>query len=431
MAWVIVVMTMNRFLAALVAAAVVGGGFAWAGPAPDSKRLAQGKDFVADEQWARAIVEFRAAANDPAEKNRAEALFWLAHSEHQAGDDASALEAITRLEHEYPSSPWVRLAHSVSVEIAERMRRDDVLWAIAAPPPPTPSAPAPGAAPAPRPATIATRPPTPAAAPMPPSPPTVTPAVPGVATPRTAPVAVPLPAALSAPAPAPFATPAASMWWVGTMPATTDQVVRIEALAGLLDEHSDRVIPLLKDIALDPNSPDEARHAVFVLAHSDRPEAHSTVLEVARGGAEPVRIAAIRELGHLQDVNVAGELMRVYQANATLRIRRQVVATFGERADNASLLRIVQSEADPALRNTAIMTLGRIPMARDQLRLLYVQTPANSREAVLSALFTAKDDDELIRIASTEKNPMFRERARYQLRLLATPKAVKYLTDNP
>jgi hypothetical protein len=77
------------------------------------------------------------------------------------------------------------------------------------------------------------------------------------------------------------------------------------------------------------------------------------------------------------------------------------------------------------------MTLGRLPTARDQLRLLYGQTPDDSRAAVISALFAAKDDDELIRIASTEKNPMFRERARLQLRLLATPKAVKYLTDNP
>jgi hypothetical protein len=424
---------MNRFLAAVVAAAVVGGGIAWAGPAPDSKRLAQGKDFVADEQWTRAIAEFKAAADDPAEKNRAEALFWLAHSEHQAGDDASAIQAIARLEREYPSSPWVRLAHSVRVEIAQRMRRDDVLWAIAAPaPPPPPVAPAaPGAAPAPRPAAPATRPPTPAAAPMPPLPPTVMPAMPSLATPRTAPAAMPIPAAPSTPTPAPFATQPASAWWVGTMPGTSDQVVRIEALAGLIDGHSDRVIPLLKDIALDPNSPDEARYALFVLAHSDRPEAHSTVLEVARAGAEPARLAAIRELGHLEDVNVAGELLRVYQANATPRIRRQVVATFGERADNASLVRIVQSEGDPAVRNTAIMTLGRIPTARDQLRLLYTQTPANSREAVISALFTAKDDDELIRIASTERNPMFRARARAQLLMLGTPKALKYLTDNP
>ena len=51
--------------------------------------------------------------------------------------------------------------------------------------------------------------------------------------------------------------------------------------------------------------------------------------------------------------------------------------------------------------------------------------------AVLSALFTSKDEDELIRIAKTEKEPLLRQRARMQLRLLATPKALKFLEENP
>ena len=117
-----------RTVLAIVTVACLSGGIAAAGPAPDSKRLAQGKDYIADEQWTRAIAELKAAADDLREKNRDEALFWLAHSEHQAGDDAAALQTIGRLEREFPSSPWVRLAHSVRVEIAHRMRRDDVLW---------------------------------------------------------------------------------------------------------------------------------------------------------------------------------------------------------------------------------------------------------------------------------------------------------------
>ncbi len=417
-------MKMRMVVASVLAAAVLGGGLAAASPAPDSKRLAQGKDYVADEQWSRAIAEFTAAATDPTEKNRDEALFWLAHSQHQAGDDAAALQTIVRLEREYPASRWVRLAHSIRVEIAQRLRRDDVLWVIAAPspPPPAPEARSPAVAPMPQKPT--------APAPAPPTPRAATVAV----GPTIAPVAAPLPPPPPAPptAPSPFGgVPPAAAWWVGTTPEPTDQVVRIEALAGLMDAHSERVIPLLKDIALDPHRPDEARRAVFVLARSDRPEAHHTVLEVAIAGADPVRIAAIRELGRFQDVNVSSELMRVYDARPAPRVRRQVVTSLGERNDNVSLVRIVKAEQDSGVRNTAIMTLGRIPTARDQLRLLYNQAPADSREAVISALFTARDDDELIRIASTEKNAMFRQWARQQLQLLATPRAIKYLTDNP
>ena len=235
--------------------------------------------------------------------------------------------------------------------------------------------------------------------------------------------------AAAAPAFAVLPAAAAEAWWVGAMPEPADQVVRIEALAGLMDAHSDRVIPLLKEIALDRNSPDEGRRAVVILAHSPRPEAHSIVLEVARGGAEPVQLAAIRELGRLQDANVSNTLLQVYAASGAPRVRRQVVTSLGERADVTNLLRIARTEQDTGVRNAAIQILGPIGAAREQLRTLYGLTPMESREAVMNALFTAKDDDELIRIASSEQNPILRQRARQLLRLLATPRPSN-LTDN-
>ena len=50
---------------------------------------------------------------------------------------------------------------------------------------------------------------------------------------------------------------------------------------------------------------------------------------------------------------------------------------------------------------------------------------------VLSALLSSKDEDELIRIARTEKDPLLRGRARMHLRMLGTPKALKFLDENP
>jgi len=108
-----------------------------------------------------------------------------------------------------------------------------------------------------------------------------------------------------------------------------------------------------------------------------------------------------------------------------------VVSSLGERSDNTSLLQIAKVESDPVVRNVAIVTLGRLPDARPQLRLLYGQAPQESRMSVLAALLSSKDEDELIRIATIEKEPMLRAKARMQLRLLATPKALKFLQENP
>jgi HEAT repeat protein len=190
----------------------------------------------------------------------------------------------------------------------------------------------------------------------------------------------------------------------GLLPADAsafDADLQIEALVGLLDAHSDRVIPLLRDIALDDKNPAEARRAVFALAQSNKPEARNTVVEAAKHGPSPVRIAAIRELGRFE-----GPMYTM------------------------TLVGIARLEADPTVRDTAIVTLGRTG-ARFQLRTLYTQLPSASRYSVLTALFNAKDDDELIRIASTESDQRLRTRARQQLRLLATPKAVKFLAENP
>ncbi len=113
---------------------------------PDSKRLARAKDLIADEQWSLAVDVLAEAARDPKEPNKDEVLFWLAHSENQVRDTAAALETIGRLEREFHASRWVKPAQSLRIEIAQRLRRSDVLWYTATLPPPAPAPPAPPAA---------------------------------------------------------------------------------------------------------------------------------------------------------------------------------------------------------------------------------------------------------------------------------------------
>ena len=425
-------------------------GLAAAAPAPDSKHVSRAKEYIDDEQWSRAIVELQAAVADPKEANRGEALFWLAYSQHQAGDEAAALQSIATLERTAPSSRWVRLGWSLRIEIAQALRRDDVLLVMGSvppPPPPVPATPpvhpvaagragmpprpaAPGfgapvpAAPAPPPTQPVPPGTTPAAAPpapVPAAPPQmvyVRPAARGRGTAASAPVAIPVP-------------PNADIWLPSSPWSTFDMTLRVQALSSLVDTHAEKAIPLLREIALDPNNPDEARQAVIVLGQSKRPDAQRTVVDAARQGAEPVRLAAVSQLGRFEGPMVASELMQVYTTSTGLpRLRRQVVTSLGERADNAALMHIVTSESEATVRDYAIFMLGRTG-ARDELRTLYVQAPRVSRPAVLNALLKVKDDDELIRIARTEQDGLLRMRARSQLRVLGTPKALKFLEENP
>ena len=389
-----------------------------------SPRLERAKDYIADEQWERAIEQLKAAAADARERHKDEALFWLAHSQHQARDLAAAVETIARLEKQHPASRWVKPARSLRVEIAQKLRRDDVLWWTAAPPaPPAPSAlPAPaGVAP---PAVTAPAPPS-RRSPKPPTPPRPSAAPPAGAPPPAPPSASPSPA----PDPrvftwqgrGPTVAPRPSTVWIPSTSWDPDTNLRIQALGSLIQTDAARVIPILKEIALESPDANEASRAVFVLAQSGRPEAQSTVIEVAKTGSELVQIAAVRELGRFGGPKAAEELLTVYSIGNP-RVKYQVVHSLGERSATTALLRIAETEKDRKLQETAVVRLGQAG-AREQLVRLYSRARADLKRPIIVGLFNARAEDELIRIATQEKDPAIRAEALMRLRLLGTDKA--------
>ena len=387
----------DRIGTLVVAALIVAGSVSAAGIEPaESARMVRAKDLIADERWDAAIKELAVAVADPKEQNKAEALFWLAHSQNRAGDLAEAVETVQRLQRDYPKSPWTGPSSSLMIELAQKLGRRDVLWWAASPPPP----------PTPPPATA----PTPVARPR--SPRTPPPPPPGDVVPQPAPLAAP-------PPPAPPVPPA--MWFSQTSYPGTD--LRIQALARLIPTDAAKVIPILRNIAFHDDA-GSAKGAVFVLAQSRVPEAQNCVVDVAKSGPEPVRIVAVRELGRFGGSDVSRELLDVY-STANWPVKKQVVLSLGERSDIAALLRIAQSESDDQLLETVIVTLGKAG-GGPQLRVLSPKS-AVARRAVVRGLFNARDEEGLIRIAQQEKDAALRNEALSRLRQLGTPKAKAYL----
>jgi hypothetical protein len=405
-------MTRSRILgvgAAVMMAAVLAPQIVQARLA-ESKRMERAKDLIADEQWVRAIDELKAAAADPKETNKDEALFWLAHSLNQAHDSVAAVETISRLEREYPKSPYVKFARSLRIEIAQRLQRNDVLWYNATPPPPPPP---PGAA-------IPPAPPTPTRVPAAPPAPAVAP--PDIATPRP-----PLPPKPAAPPKAVPPTPMPPQAWV-PKDYFPDMDLRIQALASLMRTDAPKVIPILRSIALDNSDSGEGRRAVLVLAQSSRPEARATVVDVAKSGPEPVRVYAVKELGRVGGPTIVNDLLQVYET-ASEPVKYQVVTALALRDAAPALMKIAQSESDRAVRDMAIMTLGQAG-GREELTTLYAKAAVDAKRPIIVGLFNAQAEDELIQIAEQEKDPAIREQALAQLRLLGTPKAKAYLAKH-
>ncbi|MEO6213599.1 MAG: HEAT repeat domain-containing protein, partial [Vicinamibacterales bacterium] len=172
-------------------------------------------------------------------------------------------------------------------------------------------------------------------------------------------------------------------------------------------------------------NPQEASRAVFVLAQSGHADAYATVVEVAMRGAEPVRVAAVRELGRFGGPKVSEELLHVYDT-ANARVKYQVVNSLGERAATVALMRIAESESNRHLRDTAIVTLGQAG-GREQLRRLYTRGNGELKRPIIAGLFNARAEEELIQIAGRETDSAIRRDILARLRLLGTPRAKQYL----
>jgi HEAT repeat protein len=219
----------------------------------------------------------------------------------------------------------------------------------------------------------------------------------------------------------PVVTPRPSTVWIPSTSWDPDTSLCIQALGSLIQTDAARVIPILKEIALESPDANEARRAVFVLAQSGRPEAQATVIEVARTGSELVQIAAVRELGRFGGPKAAEELLTVYSVGNP-RVKYQVVHSLGERSATTALLRIAETEKDRKLQETAIVRLGQAG-AREQLVRFYSRARADLKRPIIVGLFCARAEDVLIRIATQEKDPAIRAEALLRLRLLGTDKA--------
>jgi hypothetical protein len=410
----------GRLVGSILSVAVVLislGTSAMAAAPAESARMLKAKDLISEDQWLAAIGVLKAAVADAREPNKDEALYWLAHSQNQAGDLAESVESIRRLRREFPKSRWSPPAYSLLIELALKLGQNDVLWWAATPPLP-PSVPKPPRVP----------------------PQMVQPRMPGPAGPQAVPPAPPAPPAMAVPIPPPPAGPAAATppapaalppppppppAWVSDA-FLPDTSLQVQALSRLILTDAPKAIPRLKQIVLEHADPSAARGAVFVLAQSRNPEAYRVVVDVALTGPEPLRTVAVRDLGLFGGADVSQELLRVYSM-ANRPVKLQVVIALRQRSDAPSLFKIVTSETDPALRERAIVALGRAG-GRDDLRVLYAKAHLETRQAIVTGLCNARDEVGLIRIADQEKDGNVRNDAVGCLRLMGTPGAKAYLS---
>src|ERR1700752_3232557 len=176
-----------------------------------------------------------------------------------------------------------------------------------------------------------------------------------------------------------------------------DPKLRLTAIKRLGEQNNDQVTDELIKI-YDADRTKEIRVQILrALVESRTPRGAAKVLDLARGGDDlPLRQAAIRYLGDLNDAASLDELIRIYDADKTKEVRVMVLRALAERDDakaRAKILEVARQGETPELRVEAIRRLsdhGRVPLD-DLLQLYNSESNLQIKQGLLRAFADMND----------------------------------------
>ncbi|HYI11897.1 MAG TPA: hypothetical protein VEK57_22770 [Thermoanaerobaculia bacterium] len=408
-------MNLKKFLAAIMAVAILGGTAPAAYADPETAMYAEaeadersereadiydaGTDAIDDEKWEEAIRAFTTVAE--MKGSRADgAIFWTAYALNKLGRRAEALKTVDALQKGYPKSRWLNDAKALELE-ARQGRGESV-------------------------------------------------------------------------APSSVDDQELKMIAINSLMHTdpekaypllekvirgnSGKKIKDRALFILSQSSSSKSQALLADIARGNSNPDLQKQAVRYLGMSGNGRnldvlagIYSTatsatvkkevlhaymlsgqkapVLAAARGEKDPsLRKEAIRQLGIM---GARAELVAMYGTETSVDVREEVIQALFIAGDAVKIGELAKGEKNPQLRKEAIQKLGLMGSGTTAtlLEIYRTDTDEDVKEAVINGLFLQSNARALIDLSKKEKNKELRNRALQRLSLMNNDEALEYMLE--
>lgn len=191
--------------------------------------------------------------------------------------------------------------------------------------------------------------------------------------------------------------------------ANADEEMKLLALNALMNSDESRAIPLLEGFLQGQQSPRLKDRALFVLSQSDSPRAREILIHTAKAAASPdLQLRAIKYLGLSGDQPSVQALSEVYAAFPDVTVRRAILRAFMTADDTAPVLAAAKTERSPELRLEAIRQLGAMEASDELLQLYRVESAVELKEEILQALGVAEAVRPLGEIARSEADARLR-----------------------
>ena len=203
---------------------------------------------------------------------------------------------------------------------------------------------------------------------------------------------------------------------------STDDEVKLMALAALQNTAPEEAVPMLEKVLEGTNTPRVKQRALYVLAQSRSPRAREVLRNYAKGSSTPeLQSQAIRYLGVHGGAENRALLAEVYGSTSDVDVKRMILRSFMTAGDKERVFRAAQTEQNPQLRAEAVGQLGNMS-AHDELWQLYQkESSIDVKRRILRSMMSGGSVDRLIELAKAEQNPELRRDAvRYLGNMRAT-----------
>ena len=158
--------------------------------------------------------------------------------------------------------------------------------------------------------------------------------------------------------------------------------------------------------------------------------AQAEVLALAKGERDPeLRREAVAKLGPM---GARQQLRDFYASEPSADLRRVALQAMGVAGDAEGLAQVARSERDPDLRRTAIHSMGITGggQAGAVLEQIYLESADDAtREAVVQALFVQGNAKALVKLFRAERDPRRRRGIVQKLTLMSSPEATDMLME--
>jgi HEAT repeat protein len=200
-----------------------------------------------------------------------------------------------------------------------------------------------------------------------------------------------------------------------------DDDTKLMALRALMQNDSERALPIIEQMLAGANSPKVKDRALFVLSQSNSARAREIIGNIAKGGANPdLQLRAIKYLGMMGGSDNRQTLADVYRSSADPAVKREIIRSFMIAGDRARLLSLAKTETAPGLRGNAVHQLGTMGAHTELAELYQSETSIDVKKNIIQAMFIGGNAEKLIDLARNEKDPQLRRVAVRNLGLMGS-----------